>query len=227
MSRSVEIEYLGDFTCPFCYLAKAVLKKAIDTLPDIEVSFRYVPFEGSPITEPKVDTYHDPVRAKRYQEKIYPRMEELGLEGKIPPKVVPRPYTRNAYQGLYFAQDKGKADAYVEEVMRAYYVREQDIEQLEVLAEAAERIGLDGEALKKAIQEEQYLQTLINDEKKLLAEREIKGLPTLTLNGQTTLIGSGYSVEEIAEAIRKAAEGTTNISEQEAGAYCGINGCNN
>lgn len=182
------------------------------------------------MTSPKVDTYHDPVRAKRYRERIYPRIDELGLKGKIPPCVVPRPYTRNAYLGLYFARHEGRENAYVDAVMDAYYVKEQDIGNLQVLVHVAEQIGLNSVAFKKALLESTDLQELIRDEEQVLSEYEIAGLPILILNGKTVITGTYYTVEELAEMISGTAEvghngWTFHVEKYEYGDACGIHGC--
>ena len=52
---------------------------------------------------------------------------QLGLDMKLPPNIVPRPYTRLAFQGWYYACDHGMGDAYNERMYRAYFIDELDI----------------------------------------------------------------------------------------------------
>ena len=62
------------------------------------------PFELTEEPKERVDTYHDETRKAHYQILKEPA-GQLGLAMKLPPAVVPRPYTRLAFEGWYFAKE--------------------------------------------------------------------------------------------------------------------------
>ncbi len=55
-----------------------------------------------------------------WKRSVYPLAERLGVEIKLP-TVSPQPYTNLAFQGLEFAKDRGKGDAFNDAVFRAFF----------------------------------------------------------------------------------------------------------
>ena len=100
----INIQFITDFTCPYCYVARASLLKAVSEF-DGEVEIKYLPYEGTPVGELQADVYHDPVRRQQYRKYLSKLCRELLPDAKIPPRVVPRPYTRLAFEGRCFAED--------------------------------------------------------------------------------------------------------------------------
>ena len=215
-----EITFVSDYVCPYCLVGKEALRQAIEET-GIEACVTFQPIEITEETEPRVDTYHDPVRRKRY-EQILTRecLGRLGLEDmKIPPKVIPRPYTRLAYEGWLFAKEHGKGEEYNDLMYRAYFMEELDIGEIEVLAALAKRLGLPGEEFKIALETGRYTA----EEKKLVQyakERlEITTLPLVIINGQAKGFQK-YSREEAVAMLKGK-----NALEEVSAAGCGVDGC--
>ena len=146
---SIHLKIASDFVCPYCYVLEAMIAQV---RAEVDVEIEYLPFE---LTEPpaeRVDTYNDPERRARYAKELEPLCEKVGLKMCLPPKVVPRPYTRMAFQGLYLAREQGLEEAYCHRIFRAYFEEERDIGGLEELTALAAEAGLDPDAFRQALE---------------------------------------------------------------------------
>ncbi len=213
----IDILFVTDYVCPYCLVAKEALKKAlIATNTDANITFH--PMELTMEPEPRVDTYNDEVRKAKYQVLVEP-CKQLGLDMKLPPKVVPRPYTRLAYEGLHFAASKGVAEQYNDLMYTAYFVDEKDIGDIDVLVSLAESVGLDGKEYREALEEGRY--AILQENLSRYARNKLrpKGIPAIYIDGQKVTL-SDYSVEEMIGILLKKTQG-----DEAVGMSCGIDGC--
>ena len=93
----MEILFISDYVCPYCLVAKEALKQALETM-GLEARITWQPYELTPEPRDRVDTYHDEKRKANYRILVEP-CARLGLAMKLPPKVIPRPYTRWPLKG--------------------------------------------------------------------------------------------------------------------------------
>lgn len=211
----MEILFVTDFVCPYCLVAKEALNRALE-ITGIPANITLQPHELTPEDRPRVDTWHDERRKAGYQKLVEP-CEKLGLPMKLPPKVIPRPYTRLAFEGWFFAESRGKGDAYADAAYKAYFYEEQDIGEIPVLADLAEKLGLNRAEFTEALEQGTY--TRQEQEAAAYARRELKitGVPTIYLDGKKITLND-YTVEEMADLLRGAAARGKGIS-------CGEHGC--
>ena len=213
----LNIMFVSDYVCPYCLVAKEVLKKALE-ITGLEADITWQPFELTEEPNPRVDTCHDEVRKARYQVLVEP-CAALGLDMKLPPVVCPRPYTRLAFEGWYYACKKGKGDLYNDLIYRSYFIDEKDIGDIEILTELAKTVGLDGAEFKQVLECGVYTQ--IEKEAVSFAKDvlEIKGVPTIYLNGNKISF-SKFTVEEMVGILQKEL-----VSQENAAFSCGVDGC--
>ena len=214
----LEIQFVTDFVCPYCLVGKAALEEAIKKT-GIEAEIKIQPMELTEEPKERVDTYHDEVRKAKYGVLASPA-KALGLDMKFPPAVVPRPYTRLAWDGWFFAKKKGLGHEYSDLMYRAYFIDEKDIGDIDVLVALAESIGLDGAEYRKALEDGTFYeaQRMASDYSRY--NLEVKGIPTLFINGQRVKMAE-YTVEE---AVKLLTELPEPVSADEAGG-CGPDGC--
>ena len=213
----LDIIFVTDFVCPYCLVAKAALEEALKET-GAEAVIRMQPFELTPESRERVDTCHDEVRKSRYQILVEPA-KALGLDMKLPPNVCPRPYTRLAFEGWYFADAQGRGDVYADLAYRAYFEKEQDLEDIAVLREIAVQAGLDAEAFAEALDKGVYTTKLKEADTYSKTVLEAKTVPTIYINGEKLSISS-YTKEEMVEILES---GLSAMSE--GGFACGVDGC--
>lgn len=211
----MEILFITDYVCPYCLVAKVALENALEAT-GIQANITYQPHELTPEPRERVDTWNDPRRRAGYKVLEEP-CRKLELPMKLPPHVIPRPYTRLAFEGWYFACDQGKGDAYADAMYRAYFMDELDIGDMKVLASIAARLGLDEAAFTAALENGAY--SKVEKEAVDYSRNVLKpvGIPTIYFDGEKVEL-SEYTTEEMIRLLRGA-------SSPGGGFCCGENGC--
>lgn len=212
----LEITFISDYVCPYCYVGKELLLRAVRQT-GINARIIYQPLEATEEPEPRVDTYHDPVRRERYKILDEP-CKRLELNMKLPPNVIPRPYTRLAYEGWYFAKEHGKGEEYNDLMYRAYFTEERDIGDIEVLTELVKGLGLEAEAFRSALEKGVYRErekAAVNYAKR---ELQVKTLPTLIIHGHARSFRQ-YTVEEAVGILKD------EVLPEDLAVGCGVDGC--
>ena len=213
----LDILFVTDYVCPYCLVAKEALKQALEAT-GMEAKFTWQPFELTPEPNEQVDTYHDEKRKAGYQRLVEP-CRQLDLPMKLPPKVIPRPYTRLAFEGWYYACEQGKGDAYADLMYRAYFLEELDIGDMNVLADLAERLGLNRAEYVAALEQGTYSaqeKAAVDYSRNVLKPR---GVTTIYIDGEK-ISPTQYTKNEMIEILynRVSAAG-------EGGFACGADGC--
>ena len=199
----MKIEMVSDFVCPYCLAAKESLKQALAET-GLQAEITMLPYELTEEPKERVDTYSDPDRKAHYQILVKP-CEDLGLDMKLPPKVIPRPYSRLAFEGWHYACGKGLADIYSEAVFRAYFIDEKDIGELDVLCELASCVGLDPQEFRRVLMDGTYAQK----EKEAVAYAknvlQVHQVPTVYMNGKQVEL-QDYSKDEMVRILQSLQE---------------------
>lgn len=195
----LDILFTTDFVCPYCLVAKVALEKALEEL-GLKAKLTLQPLELTQEPDPRVDTCHDENRKAHYQILKGP-CRQMGLDMKLPPEVCPRPYTRLAFEGYFYAQEQGRGEVYSDKVYRAYFTDEKDIGDMDVLCELAGESGLDREDFRQALIDGLYT----DEEKKAVRysreELKVTSVPTIYVNGQKIALKT-YTEEEMTEILR-------------------------
>ena len=213
----LDILFVTDYVCPYCIVAKTALKKAIQEL-EIDAMIMTQPYELTPMNRDRVDTYSDPVRREHYKVLDEP-VKELGLDVHIPPCVIPRPYTHYAFEGYFFAMNYGKEEEYSDLVYEAYFTKQQDIGDIEVLTKIIQELDLDVVKFKAVMSDHRYSSNVDSQVKYSKETLQVNSVPRIYINHQEVNV-EAYSVE----AFKKILLDPQYQSENVMGA-CGEDGC--
>ncbi len=213
----MDILFISDYVCPYCLVAKEALKQALEET-GIDAAITWQPYELTIEPAKRVDTYHDERRKAGYQVLVDP-CKKLGLDMKLPPHVIPRPYSRLAFEGWYYACEQGLGEEYNDLMYRAYFIEELDIGDLEVLKSLATRIGLDAEAYGQALLNGTY--SAMEREAVQYSRNELKpqGVPTIYMNGEKISLHE-YTKEEMIQILNAESQ-----QDDGPGFQCGTDGC--
>ena len=199
----LDILFVTDFVCPYCLVAKEVLDQSLREL-GLEAKISLQPLELTEEPNPRVDTCHDEKRKAHYQVLVEP-CRQMGLDMKLPPNVCPRPYTRLAFEGYFYAQEQGRGEVYGDKVYRAYFIDEKDIGDRQVLGDLAAQSGLDREDFLQALEDGIYGP----EEKKAVTysrqELKVEVIPTIYINGKQISLET-YTKEEMTGILRQFAK---------------------
>lgn len=145
-AQRVTIKVWIDFVCPYCMLGEAIIAKAAQGL---DIDIEWMPFELRPYPTPTLRP-EDNYLPAAWKNGVYPTAQQVGIDIRLP-TVSPQPYTRKAFLGLQFAENHGKADAYVDAVLRAFFQKDLDIGETSVLKDIVLELGLPPEGLDAAL----------------------------------------------------------------------------
>ncbi|MEV5968477.1 DsbA family oxidoreductase [Streptomyces sp. NPDC051921] len=217
VSDPVKIQIWSDYVCPFCMLAEGPLEEAVEGL-GVDVEIEWKPFELRPHPHPTLRP-EDEYLPAIWQRAVYPMARRMGVDITLP-TVSPQPYTRLAFEGHQYAAEQGKGAEYTARMFRAFFQEDQDLGQPDVLVRLAEEIGLDGQKLRKALDDGTY-SAAHQDALREAAAHRIQSVPTL-LVGDTRIEGVP-SVPQLRKAIldAQAAQDGPNAVH---GAACSVDG---
>ncbi|MCI8662135.1 MAG: thioredoxin domain-containing protein [Hungatella sp.] len=195
----LDILFVTDFVCPYCLVAKEALRQSLEEL-GMEAEITLQPLELTAEPEPRVDTCHDERRKAHYQLLVEP-CKELGLDMKLPPNICPRPYTRLAFEGYFYAKEQGKGEVYGDKVYRAYFIDEKDIGDMELLSDLAAESGLDREDFKQALIDGIYGKEEKEAVRHSREDLKVKSVPTIYIDGKEITLKT-YTKTEMTGILR-------------------------
>ncbi len=209
MAESVKpltIDVVSDVICPWCFLGKRRLDKAIALVPEAEVQVRWRPFFLDPTIPADGISRHDYMTKKFGAERlktIHDPLIAAGREDGVPyefGKITRTPNTLNAHRLIRWAADAGKQTEIVENLFMAYWNQGKDIGDINTLSEIAETSGLK-RARKDLSTDKDKLE--IFTEVQQAQSMGIQGVPTFIL-AQKYGVSGAQSPELLADGIRRA-----------------------
>ena len=196
-NQALRIDIYSDVVCPWCYIGKRRLERALDQLNGAaQARITWRPFQLNP-TMPKdgMDrtTY---LEAKFGSLDAFRQMEEhvlaAGAAERISfafEKVARTPNTFMAHRLIWYAEQQGRQDAAVESLFRGYFTEGIDIGSVPVLGRLASRAGLDAAAVESFLHSEEGA-TEVKAEETAGHRLGIRGVPYFVLNGSLSISGA-------------------------------------
>lgn len=168
----MKIEVFSDFTCPFCYIGKRELERAIDIAGYTgRVEIEYKAFQIGP-DNPKVNapSFYEAL-AKKYDvtleevkdmvEGIALRATEVGLHYDF--AKMKTAHTEKAHRLAKWTQQFGKATAYTEALMAGYFKYGEDLNKDEFLLKVIAQLDLDRRVAERILASTDFSEELDKD----------------------------------------------------------------
>jgi len=210
--RPVHIDVVSDVVCPWCFIGKHRLEKAIELTPDIPVEVRWRPYflndwiprEGISREQYLTTKFGSSERYKRIAQRVAAAASAEGLIYAID-KISRQPNTLDAHRLIRWAGGVGKAAEMKQKLMDLYFTEGADLTDRKVLVQAAADIGLNAEEIEKALAGEKDVAEV---EREALSAKEagIEGVPCFIFDGKFAVSGA-QAPEYLAEAIARVAPG--------------------
>ena len=154
--RTLDIDLVADFTCPWSWLGMAQLTRALGSLSgDIETRLRWHPFRMSgPAPNAAPRSFHDYLAERLPQGISVPFAEkslteagrELGIDFHFE-KLGVLPSTSEAHRLVQLAMNEGRHANAAAAIFRAYFERGADIGDVNVLAALGVEAGLSDKTI--------------------------------------------------------------------------------
>lgn len=196
----IKIEVVSDVVCPWCYIGKRRLEKAMKTMEDsFDFEVEYHPFELNPDMPKEGRNQREYLIAKFGSEAQYEKIidnttkvaADEGLAFDFSKQHV-SPNTRDAHRIIWLAKKENKQPEAKEAFMKAYFEDGVDLSKTENLLNVASQVGLDRAKVEKVLNSEDGLAEVITAEK-LSAQRGVSGVPFYILDGKYGISGAQSS----------------------------------
>ena len=196
MTDPVKLDIMSDPICPWCYIGKAYLDRALAAAPAHPFVIEWHPFQLNPdmpaggmdrraYLEGKFGGKEGAVKAYA---PVVEHAEAAGL--KINFEGMQRtPNTLNAHRLIHWAGIEGRQTAAVSALFKAYFVDTRDIGDAEVLADIADSIEMDASVVARLLATEEDMQD-IRDRDAHSRSMGVNSVPTFIVGGKHAVPGA-------------------------------------
>jgi len=207
----VRIDVVSDVVCPWCFIGKRRLEKAIALNPQIPVEVHWRPYflndciprEGISREQYLTTKFGSPERYKGIAQRVSAAASAEGLTYAMD-KISRQPNTLDAHRLIRWADGIGKAAEMKQTLMNLYFTEGSDLTDHSVLVKAAATVGLDAETIRKDLASDKDVAEV---EQEALSAKEagIEGVPCYIFGGKFAVSGA-QAPEYLAEAIARMAQ---------------------
>ncbi|CUH77459.1 DsbA family oxidoreductase [Tropicibacter naphthalenivorans] len=205
----IQLDIFSDPICPWCYIGKSYLDRALEANPDHPFTIRWLPFMLNPAMPAGgmdrrtylEDKFGGQKGALDAYAPVVEHAEKAGLTLHLD-KIAKTPNTVDAHRLIHWAGIEGVQTPVVSALFRAYFVEGRDIGDAEVLADLADSHGMDASMVLRLLSTE--------EDRREIVERDaaargmgVNSVPTFIVAGQHAVPGAqppelwGKVIEEL------------------------------
>ncbi|MBS0471704.1 MAG: DsbA family oxidoreductase [Proteobacteria bacterium] len=207
----MQIDVVSDTVCPWCFIGKRRLGRALAMRPDVEAQVFWRPYRLDPtIPREGVDRraymkakFGDNPRSAAMGEAIRSEGAGEGIEFAFD-KIAKSPNTLDSHRLIRWAGGVGVQDEVVERLFKAYFVDGRDIGSATVLIEIAGESGMDAALVGDLLAKDSDLAD-VEREAGMANQMGISGVPTFIFDSRFMISGA-REPEILARIIDKAVE---------------------
>ena len=215
------IDVVSDVVCPWCFIGKRRLEKALALRPDMATEVRWNPFFLNPWVPREGISREEYLRTKfgsveRYKQ-ISQRLVAAGEEEGIPfafDKMTRQPNTLDCHRLLRWAATEADPSQVKERLMTLYFIEGADLSDREVLVRAAVDCGMDGELVRRLLASDADVSE-VEAAATSASEAGVSGVPFYIFGGALAVSGA-QAPEYLASAIDRAAIQVTQRATESA-----------
>jgi predicted DsbA family dithiol-disulfide isomerase len=193
----MQIDVISDTVCPWCFIGKRRLMRAMEQRPAIAFDVKWRPYRLDP-TVPKGGMDRQAYMRAKFGDdpmkivEIYKLIAQEGAKDGIAfdfAAITRRPDSLDSHRLIRWAEAQGVQDEVVERLFIAYFENGEDIGDIRVLADIADLSGMDG------IDVAQMLDTdtdtaLVTREDAIAHEMGVTGVPAMIFGGKLAVSGA-------------------------------------
>jgi predicted DsbA family dithiol-disulfide isomerase len=207
------IDVISDVICPWCYIGKRHLERALVILANQHLHFTVawhpfqlnpdMPREGVDRAQYRIAKFGSAERSRQLDERITETAATVGLEFHLD-RLTRTPNTLNAHRVIRLAAQKDVQDGVVEALFEGYFCNGADIGDTEVLTTLAVEGGLERDDILALLAGDAGAKEVTAADR-MARNAGIQGVPSFALQGHVLFSGA-VPADEMAQAFRRAWE---------------------
>ncbi|MGR3434309.1 MAG: DsbA family oxidoreductase [Shimia sp.] len=196
MADAVKLDILSDPICPWCYIGKTQLDRALAQAPDHPFAIEWHPFQLNPdMPREGMDRrsyleakFGGKDRAVEVYGQIARHAEAAGIEAHLD-RIGRTPNTIDAHRLIHWAGLEQVQGPVVDALFHAYFVEGRDIGDRDVLMDVADAAGLDAAIVGRLLATEEDVQ-MVRDRDAHSRGMGVTSVPTFIVAGQHAVPGA-------------------------------------
>jgi predicted DsbA family dithiol-disulfide isomerase len=192
----MQIDFISDTICPWCFIGKRRLGRAMALRPEIAFDVRYRPYRLDPAV-PRGGVDRARYLAARFggDGKLMEAHSAIAAEGikegiDFAWEAIRRtPNTVDSHRLIRWAEAQGVQDDVVERLFIAYFENGEDIGDIRVLSDIADLCGMDGTEIADLLESDTDI-ALVEREDQLAREMGVTGVPAMIFANKIAVSGA-------------------------------------
>ena len=195
----IELDIFSDTICPWCYIGKKRLDKAIEKYTHLEIKQTWRPFQLNPGMTPDgmdrqeylVSKFGSSDAAKTIYDNIFEEGKKEGINFNFD-SIEVTPNSFNSHRLLALAYKQNIQEDVLNDLFEAYFIRGEDIGNPNILLSIAVSHSIDEDEFKKYLSDQENIEPLANEEIQA-RKMGINSVPTFIINKQIVINGAQTS----------------------------------
>jgi predicted DsbA family dithiol-disulfide isomerase len=192
----MQIDIISDVVCPWCFIGKRRLEKALAMRPEIAPEIQWRPFQLNPDMPSEGMSRADYIATKfgdnSHSRRIHQTIAEAGATVGIDfafDRIKRSPNTRNAHRLVRYAAKNGVGGDVVTRLFEGYFIQGRDVGDIKTLAAIAGEAGLDERATRDFLTSDAERDEIVAEDRN--ARRlGINAVPCFIFAGQYAISGA-------------------------------------
>lgn len=190
------IDVVSDVVCPWCFIGKHRLEKAIASVPEIAVDVRYHPYflndwiprQGLPRADYLTAKFGSVAGYKDIAQRVGAAAAAEGLDYAVD-RLTWQPNTLDSHRLIHWAREIGAASAMKQRLMDLYFTKGANLNDADVLVQAAVDCGLDADTIRNRLTSDTDVDTVTAEAERAKAAG-VQGVPHFIIGGLFAVSGA-------------------------------------
>ena len=206
--NELTIDVISDVVCPWCFIGKRRLEKAIALKPEIAVTVRYRPFflnswvprEGISREEYLIKKFGSVERYMQNAPRVVAAARQEGLVYNID-AIKRQPNTIDCHRLIRWSGESGDPARMKQRLMDLYFTEGGDLSDREVLVRVAQECGMDADQVRQRLAGDEDVD-IVSAEAQSFETAGVSSVPYFILGGIFAVAGA-QEPEVLAEAMER------------------------
>ena len=198
--NNVSIDIFSDVVCPWCYIGKRNLEKALKIITsnrdDLNISVNWRAFQLNPALpmggvsrqEYTASKFGGKENAKAVYDRVLLAAEQVGLTLHFDDITV-QPNSTKMHELIYASKETALTDDLIEALFKAFFIDGRDLSRKENIRQIARDVGMSDEVIHNTVESDNYAGQVSEDLKES-HRLGISGVPFYVINAEIGLSGA-------------------------------------